>query len=178
MPRRLPATRNTITITAACDPRAGGQRARTKAGALRKPARRWRNGLAWSTKLTVLDSRAVLAPPLAVTVHSFISPADVGTLNAPTDWFEGIAEAVGEGLSVSPAELQLTTGRAGYAAPYAPSHFEIVVSGTAAATTERRDVTCRACGVPWLLGLGGDIPDRCPHCAHEGGGLPFLLGLD
>lgn len=170
--------RGSITVTAACDPRASATRARTKAGALRKPARKWRNGLAWSTKLTALETRARLAPPYVVTVHSFLKLHEVGTLDAPADWFEGIAEAVGEGLSVSPRELQLTTGRAGYAPPYAPSHFKIVVTAVAPTQDGDRDVTCRACGVDWRLGPDGDAPDQCPHCGHEGGGVPYLLGLD
>lgn len=178
MPRPADVPNATITVTAACDPRASATRARTKTGALRKPARKWRNGLAWSTKLTALETGVRLAPPFAVTVHSFVNQHEAETLDAPADWFEGIAEAVGEGLSVSPGELQLTAGRAGYAAPYAPSHFKIVVTAVAPAPDGHRDVTCRACGMDWRLGPEGDAPDQCPHCGHEGGGMPYLLGLD
>lgn len=178
MPPRRTIPGRTITVTAACDPRAASPRARTKAGTLRKPARQWRDGLAWSTKLIALEAGASLRPPVAVTVHSYLSRDDVGILHAPTDWFEGIAEAVGAGLSVAPTDLQVVAGRAGYAPPYAPSHFKLVVSGLVQAPSGHSEITCRACGVAWVLDSDGDAPDQCPHCGHEGGGLPFLLGVE
>ena len=60
-----------LIITAAYEPGARSSQARTKSGTLRKQARRWCNGLAWSAKLQALERRFPLQPPFEVTVHSY-----------------------------------------------------------------------------------------------------------
>jgi hypothetical protein len=60
-----------LIITAAYELAARSSQARTKSGTLRKQARRWRNGLAWSAKLQALERRFPLQPPFEVTVHSY-----------------------------------------------------------------------------------------------------------
>lgn len=166
-----------ITVTAAYEPGVSTPSTRTKAGRLRKPARQWRDGLAWATKLELLGNEPDLAPPYAATVHRYVTPGEAARLPALREWFEAIATALGEGLSVAPEQIQIKPGRIGYPPPFAPSHFEIVVTRLEEAPPTTYPVTCPACGAQWALApeSGGD--DSCPHCGHEDGGVPFILGL-
>lgn len=167
-----------ITVTVAYEPRASTPDARTKAGRLRKPARQWHDGLAWATKLELLGTHPDLAPPYVATVHSYVTPRDAARLPALQEWSEVIATALGEGLSVAPEQIQIKPGRIGYPPPFAPSHFEIVVTRLeeeAPPTTS--PVTCPACGARWALAPESSEDDCCPHCGHEDGGVPFILGL-
>ena len=174
------APARSVTVTAAYEPRARSSRARTKAGTLRKEARQWRDGLAWSAKLQVLDSPLSLEPPYDVTVHAYFPQLGSEELPGPHDWFEGIAAALAEALGVEPGQVRLNAGRVGYTPPFSPPHFEIVI--TAADDTEVAlplsvRVTCPACSGQWTLDPAAQEGDRCPHCGHEDAGLPFVLGL-
>ena len=169
-----------ITVTAAYEPRARSSEAHTKSGALRKEARQWRDGLAWSAKLQALGSRLALEPPYEVTVDGYFPPEASQALPSPQDWFECIATALGEALGVDPAEIRVKPGRVGYTPPFSPAHFKIVITSTDSGVSVPLDlrVTCPACGVQWTLDPAAQDDDRCPHCGHEGGGVPFLLGLE
>ncbi len=174
------APARSVTVTAAYEPRARSSRARTKTGTLRKEARQWRDGLAWSAKLQLLGSPLSLEPPYDVTVHAYFPHHGAEELPGLQDWFEGITAALAEALGVEPAQVRLKTGRVGYTPPFSPPHFEIVI--TAADDTEVAlplsvRVTCPACWTPWALEPAAQAGDRCPHCGHEDAGLPFVLGL-
>ena len=39
------------------------------------------------------------------------------------------------------------------------------------------NVICPARGAGWAFDPGEHDDDRCPHCGHENGALPFLLGI-
>lgn len=165
-----------ITVTAAYEPRARAAEARTKAGTLRRPARQWRDGLAWSTKLQLLDARPRMEPPYEATVHGYFPPQAPEDLPSPQDWFEGIATALGEALEVDPVEIHLRAGRVAYTPPFSPAHLEIVVTPTGDAADDL-GVVCPACGNQWSFDADLRDDDRCPHCGHEDGGLPYRLGM-
>lgn len=170
---------SSITVTAAYEPRAGASRARRRSGELRKEARQWRDGLAWSAKLQLLSSGAPLKAPYEVTVHGYFPPEAPHGLPSPHDWFESIATALGDALGVDPAEISIKPGRVGYTPPFAPAHFEIVISSSDVTVPLQLRITCPACSTQWTLdpATGDGEGDRCPHCGHEGAGLPFLLGM-
>ena len=165
----------TLTITTAYEPRAASSRGRTKAGQLKKEARQWRDGLAWAAKLELLGSGLALQPPYAVTVNGYFPPQGPADLPRPHDWFEQIVSALSEALDVEPAQLQIRPGRIGYAQPFSPAHFEIVVSE--ASQPLENHITCPSCGEPWALDPVLSDDDRCPHCGHENAGLPYMLGM-
>ena len=166
-----------ITITAAFEPRACASKARTKAGELKKEARQWRDGLAWSAKLELLSSRQALEPPYEVTVHGYFPPQRAEEMPRPQDWFESIRSALSEALDVAPDQLRMKPGRVGYTQPFSPAHFEIVVAEGGDAPAPANNVICPACGAGWAFDPVEHDDDRCPHCGHEDGALPFMLGI-
>ena len=168
--------RRQIVVTVPYEPSAGSSRARTKSGTLRKVAIRWRDGLAWSARLQLLDSRLALEPPYDVTVHGYVRLCDSEGMPDLRDWLESIASALSDALRVDPTQIHLKPGRVGYTVPFSPPHFEIIITGTGAAPPPAPRVTCPSCGDQWLLGTA-EQDDRCPRCDHQGAGLPFALGL-
>ncbi|MDP9372232.1 MAG: hypothetical protein M3Q65_07205 [Chloroflexota bacterium] len=168
---------HSITITTAFEPRACASRARTKAGELKKEARQWRDGLAWSAKLELLGSRLTLEPPYEVTVNGYFSPQQAGDLPRLHDWFESIRSALSEALDVAPDQLRIEPGRVGYTPPFSPAHFAIVVAEAGTVPAPADNVICPSCGEGWAFDPAGSADDRCPRCGHEGGALPFMLGI-
>src|SRR5437763_14425491 len=164
-----------ITVTAAYEPRARSSEAHTKSGALRKEARQWRDGLAWSAKLQALGSRLALEPPYEVTVDGYFPPEASQALPSPQDWFECIATALGEALGVDPAEIRVKPGRVGYTPPFSPAHFKIVITSTDSGVSVPLDprVAFPACALQSKLGPDAQSDVRCPPYGHDGGRVHF-----
>ena len=167
-----------ITVTAPYEPLASSSNAYTKKRTLKKRARLWRTGLAWSAKLAFLSSRLPLEPPYQLTVHSHVPFRETASMSPLQDWFESIANALSDALGVDPTQIQVKPGRVGDVHPFSPAHFEIVVEEAEWSRPSESRVICPACGQAWMLSLDPGTDDRCPSCDHEGAGLPFLLGVE
>jgi len=165
-----------VTITAPYEPRAGGSQGRTKSGTLRREARQWRDGLAWSAKLEVLGSSVPLVPPYDVSVHGYYPPRGPAEILPIEHWFDGVASALSDALGVEPTQLRLKPGRIATTPASLPAHLVIVLTTATPGPPAEVRVICPSCGVRWAL--DPDLrDDRCPSCGMEDAGLPFVLGL-
>ena len=169
-----------LTVTAPYEPGAVATGGRTASGGLRRTARRWRAGLAWSARLQALMLGWRPAPPYAATVHAYGPPPGAGGGPGLEAWFAGIAEALGQAFAVEAAQVTVRAGRVAAPGPFLPAHLAIEVTGTGGRDTEGAPagrVSCPACGAPWDFDPASAADDRCPGCGHEGAGLPYLLGI-
>ena len=115
-----------------------------------------------------------------MTVHAYCPPPDAGVWPGVEEWFEGIAQALGQAFDVDVAQVTVSAGRVAAAGHFMPAHLAIVVRGAGSHDTGGAPggrVSCPACGAAWGFDPVSADDDRCPRCDHEGAGLPFLLGI-